>query len=66
MFRKLFDYESMSDKQLSDRMAVIAENEKSRVFVASKLAKWFSVDLTISIFGHPIVEWHFPPQNERN
>lgn len=31
---------------------------------ASKLAKWFKIELTISIFGKVIIHWIYPPQNE--
>lgn len=31
---------------------------------AKGLAKWFKVEFTISIFGHVILHWEYPPQGE--
>lgn len=31
---------------------------------AKGLAKWFKVEFTISIFGHVILHWEYPPQSE--
>lgn len=31
---------------------------------ASKLAKFFKIELTITIFGKVICHWVYPPQNE--
>lgn len=35
---------------------------EQKVSEAKGLAKWFSVDVTIKIFGVTIWEYHFPPK----
>lgn len=40
------------------------QEQKEMTTQASKLAKWFKIELTISIFGHVIVHWVYPPQND--
>lgn len=60
---------SMSKNSLKcvDNAAIEAslEKEDSKIYAAKRLSKWFAIDLTISIFGVPIIEWHYPPLNER-
>lgn len=51
----------MNDDELIDALEKTAE---SKTFAAKRLAKWFSVDVTIKIFGHVIWEYHFPPQEK--
>lgn len=41
------------------------EEKAIKVEQARGLAKWFRVELTISIFGHDILHWVYPPENER-
>lgn len=41
------------------------EDKAIKVEQAKGLAKWFRVELTISIFGHEILHWVYPPENER-
>ena len=33
---------------------------------AKGLAKWFSVDISIKMFGQTIWEFHFPPKSEKD
>lgn len=40
------------------------EERNIKIEQASKLAKWFKIELTISIFGHTILHWVYPPENE--
>lgn len=41
-----------------------AEIRNEKINEARGLAKWFSVDITIKIFGVTIWEYHFPPKND--
>lgn len=41
------------------------EERQIKVEQASKLAKWFRVEFSISIFGHTILHWVYPPENEQ-
>lgn len=42
---------------------VMSEQSKQEVIAsAESLVPFFSIDLTISIFGHVIFQWHFPPK----
>lgn len=61
MFNKLKKSIPMNDDELIDALEKTAE---SKTFAAKRLAKWFSVDVTIKIFGHIIWEYHFPPQEK--
>lgn len=38
--------------------------QKEMTTTAKKIAKWFKIELTISIFGNVIVHWVYPPQKE--
>lgn len=42
------------------------QEKMSRVAEARGLAKWFKIELTISIFGHTLLHWVYPPQNEED
>lgn len=45
---------------------MLTENEQKKVVNEAKgIADWFEVDFTISIFGHPIISWHYPPRRSR-
>lgn len=40
---------------------------KKKIDIANSvrsLRKWFSIDITIKLFGVTIVHWHYPPENE--
>ena len=39
------------------------EKKQALIADAEGLAKWFSVDIRIKIFGRTIWEYHFPPRN---
>lgn len=41
------------------------EERNIKVEQAKGLAKWFRVELSISIFGHTILHWIYPPEAER-
>lgn len=36
------------------------------VKAAKRLSKWFKVELTISMFGHVLLHWVYPPQKEED
>ena len=41
----------------------MSREEKSNAIAQARgLSKWFKVELTISIFGHTILHWIYPPQ----
>lgn len=40
------------------------QKQKELVTEARGLARWFSIDIKIKIFGVTIWEYHFPPQNQ--
>lgn len=40
------------------------QEQKEMQINASKLSKWFKIELTISIFGKTIIHWIYPPQND--
>lgn len=44
----------------------IMDNNKKQEMTnqASKLAKWFKIEITISIFGNQIIKWTYPPQKD--
>ena len=43
----------------------MSEIKKDEAIASAKgLAKWFSLDVTIKIFGVTIWEYHFPPKND--
>lgn len=60
---KVFNYESLSNKAIRQAIDASVEKKSSKVYAASRLAKFFSIDLTIKIFGYPLIEWHYPPQS---
>lgn len=31
---------------------------------AKKVSKFFKIEITISIFGHVLIHWVYPPQND--
>lgn len=40
-------------------------NEKTQLTESAKcLSDFLEVDFRISIFGHTIIEWHFPPKRK--
>lgn len=42
----------------------MAETQKNELTAQAKgLAKWFSVDISIKIFGVEILSYHFPPKS---
>lgn len=59
---KIFNYESLSNEAIRKAVDNSTMKKSSKIYAASKLAKFFSIDLTIKIFGYPIIEWHYPPQ----
>ena len=43
---------------------MITETEKETFKKeAKRLSKWFQIDVTISILGHVLIHWVYPPQN---
>lgn len=43
---------------------MITETEKNTLTTdAKRLSKWFKIEVSISIFGHVILHWVYPPQN---
>ena len=40
------------------------QEQKEMLSKARGLAKFFKIELTISIFGHVVINWVYPPQNE--
>ena len=40
------------------------EEKKEMTTAALKLAKWFKIELTISIFDKVIIHWIYPPQKD--
>lgn len=44
---------------------MLSNNQKQEMTSnASRLAKWFKIELTISIFDKVIVHWVYPPQKD--
>lgn len=44
----------------------MSELEKQNLISDARgLAKWFSVDITIKIFGQTIFSWHYPPEKSK-
>lgn len=41
----------------------LTKKDLRKVNTARGLAKWLSIDITISIFGVVVFQWHFPPQD---
>lgn len=33
---------------------------------AKGLARWFTLDFSLKIFGHEILGYHFPPKSQNN
>lgn len=48
---------SLNEKE---RIIAATQTDASRVYAASKVAKWFSVFVRISIFGHVIWQKEWP------
>lgn len=45
----------------------MSEKTKQTLIADGKgLAKWFSVDISIKMFGQTIWEYHFPPKSENH
>ena len=40
------------------------DDQEKMAKAATKLAKWFKIEITISIFDHTIVKWTYPPQKD--
>lgn len=59
---KVFNYEALSNEAIRKAVDSSTMKKTSKIYAASRLAKFFSIDLTIKIFGYPIIEWHYPPQ----
>lgn len=57
---KKFDDSSIPASVKND-VSLALSSPKAKTYAASRLAKWFSIDLTIKIFGVTILEWHYPP-----
>lgn len=41
---------------------ISTEEKQAAVNEARGLAKWFKIELKISLFGHVIFNWTWPPQ----
>lgn len=44
-------------------MSMSEQQKTQAVNEAKGLAKWFKIELKISIFGHTIFNWTWPPQS---
>lgn len=51
----------MSDDQLRSAVAATSESQKSKLYAASRLSRFFEINLTIKLFGFTIVNFKFPP-----
>lgn len=43
----------------------MSQEQQEAVYQAKGLAKWFRLELTISIFGVTIIHWVVPPDEKR-
>lgn len=41
-----------------------AREQKELQTNAKRIAKFFKIEITISIFGQTIIHWVYPPQND--
>ena len=59
--------------KLSEQKHLIINNQNNKTMLtqtektkfqneAKKLSKWFKIEVTISIFGHVLIHWVYPPQ----
>lgn len=48
----------------AERLSASLSSKESKIYAATKLAKWFSIHLTIKIFGVTVIDWKYPPLND--
>lgn len=58
-------FENMSPEQEREFSNALLEKKETKVFAAKKLAKFIELDFKLSIFGITLLEWHYPPMEER-
>lgn len=51
-------------KHLNIKTMKTLKEQQEMTVNAKRLAKWFKIEVTISIFGKVIIHWVYPPQND--
>lgn len=49
----------------NDELVETSSKALKLVANARSMAKWFSIDLSIKLFGIEIISWHYPPIEQR-
>lgn len=50
------------EKHLKFKQMITETEKKQFTAEATRVCKWFKIEVTISIFGKVIVHWIYPPQ----